>query len=82
MKFAVLLAFTWLTACASLDASQCRNAYDLGFRDGVFGLQRQDNIYQPACSRNAAQLDTARYVEGWQEGKREFDLRTVHGGVE
>jgi len=28
------------------------------------------------------QLDTARYVQGWQEGTYEFDRRKAHGGVD
>ncbi|MFN2644470.1 MAG: DUF2799 domain-containing protein [Burkholderiales bacterium] len=82
MKFLGMPALALLTACASLDAAQCRNAYDVGFRDAIFGLQRQDNAYERACSRNGVQLDSARYVEGWREGKREFDQRTIHGGAE
>jgi hypothetical protein len=65
-----------------LDTSQCRDPYDVGFRDGIFGMQRQDDVYQPLCSRNGVQLDSARYVEGWQEGTYEFDRRTAHGGVD
>ena len=82
MRSALLLAVVSLTACATIDASSCRNPYDVGFRDGIFGLQRQEDVYQPACSKNGAQLDTARYVEGWTEGKYEFDRRKAHGGVD
>jgi hypothetical protein len=82
MRFASLLAVVSLTACASLDARQCRNPYEVGFRDAIFGMQRQDDVYQTLCSRNGAQLDSARYVQGWQEGKYEFDRRKVHGGSE
>jgi hypothetical protein len=80
MRFVSLLAVVSLTACASLDASQCRNPYEVGFRDAIFGMQRQDDVYQTLCTRNGAQLDSARYVQGWQEGKYEFDRRKVHGG--
>ena len=76
----VLLAVVSLTACASLDASGCRNPYEVGFRDAIFGMQRQDDVYQTLCSRNGVQLDSARYVQGWQEGKYEFDRRKAHGG--
>ena len=82
MKLAALVAVVSLTACASLDASQCRNPYDVGFRDALFGMQRQDDVYQPLCSRNGVQLDAARYIQGWQEGKYEFDRRKAHGGVD
>ena len=82
MRSALLLAVVSLTACATIDASACRDPYDTGFRDGIFGLQRQEDVYQTACSRNGAQLNTARYVEGWTEGKYEFDRRKAHGGVD
>ena len=48
----------------------------------LVSLQRQDDVYQTLCSRSGAQLDGARYVQGWQEGKYEFDRRKVHGGSE
>ncbi len=71
-----------LTGCATLDAGQCRSAYDVGFRDAIFGLQRQESLYASLCSRHGVQLDTARYVQGWQEGTYEFDRRKAHGGVD
>jgi hypothetical protein len=80
MRFVLILAVVSLTACAQLDASECRNPYEVGFRDAIFGMQRQDDLYQTLCGRTGAQLDSARYVQGWQEGKYEFDRRKVHGG--
>jgi hypothetical protein len=67
----VLLLF--LNGCAGVDQSACANAdwYDLGFRDAIFGLQRQDNTYSSQCGK----LDVARYAQGWQEGKYEADQR-------
>jgi hypothetical protein len=82
MKALLVITVASLTGCATLDASQCQNAYDTGFRDAIFGLQRQESIYAPVCSRNGVQLDDARYVQGWQEGKYEFDRRKAHGGVD
>jgi hypothetical protein len=78
MKPLVVLAVAILTGCASLDANQCANAYDLGFRDAIFGLQRQDDVYVQLCERQNARLDVARYSQGWREGLYEFDQRTVH----
>lgn len=82
MKPSLLLAVGILTGCASLDQSACSDAYETGFRDAIFGLQRQDDIYAPACSRRGAQINVARYAEGWQEGKYEFERRKMHGGVD
>jgi hypothetical protein len=86
MKLPLFFAVASLVAagCAGLDASQCRsaNGYDLGFRDALFGMQRQDDVYAGQCSRQGAQIDLARYAEGWQEGKYQFDQRTIHGGSE
>ena len=65
--------FLLLGGCAGMDQNACANAdwYDLGFRDAIFGLQRQDNTYSSQCGK----LDVARYAQGWQEGKYEADQR-------
>jgi hypothetical protein len=76
------LAFAWLTACATIDAPDCRNAYDVGFRDAIFGLQRQEGVYVPLCEKHGAPLDLGAYGRGWQEGYYEFEQRKIHGGVD
>jgi hypothetical protein len=80
------LAFVGLTlaGCVSMDASQCRDAnwYEIGFRDGLFGLQRMDIAYDDQCSRQGAKADVGAYAKGWQEGLWEYDKRKIHGGVE
>jgi hypothetical protein len=78
----LVLTVAWLTGCATISASECQNPYDVAFRDAIFGLGPQDTIYAPICSQNGAPLNAARYAEGWQEGKYEFDRRKVHGGVD
>jgi hypothetical protein len=67
-----------LAGCASLDAQGCRDAdwYRLGFRDAMYGLQRQDFTYDSQCAAHGATVDDARYAQGWREGKYEFDRRT------
>ena len=40
---------------------------------GIFGLQPQDGVYAHQCA--GAGVDLARYVQGWREGKWEFDSR-------
>jgi hypothetical protein len=86
MKTPLLLAFASLTTagCAGMDAGECRSAswYDLGFRDGIFGIQRQDDVYAMQCGRHGAEPDRARYAQGWREGVWEFDQRKAHGGVD
>jgi hypothetical protein len=82
MRTSVVLAVSFLTGCASLDAADCGSAYDLGFRDAIFGLQRQDDLYRPLCSRRGVELDVPRYAQGWREGVYEFDQRKNHSGVE
>ena len=66
-----------MAGCAGLDASDCRGAdwYDLGFRDAIFGLQPQDEVYRDGCERSGAKVDVARYSLGWREGKWEADQR-------
>lgn len=72
-----LLAAVLLGGCAALDDAGCRQAdwYDLGFRDAIFGLQPQDNVYASQCEPRGAKVDVARYAQGWKEGKWEADSR-------
>ena len=79
MRIVLLLAACGLTACAGMDAAECRGAnwYELGFRDAIFSLQPQDSLYGPQCSQHGVQLDAANYAKGWQEGKYEFERRTA-----
>jgi hypothetical protein len=58
-----------------LEACRAANWYDLGFRDAIFGLQRQDDVYARQCE--GVRVDTARYVQGWIEGKYEADARNA-----
>lgn len=74
----MVLAVTFLTGCATVDAAQCGGAYDLGYRDAIMGLQRQDNLYVPLCDQQRVKLDTPQYVEGWLDGRQEYDRRTPH----
>ena len=71
-----LLAVFFLAGCAAIDRGQCASAYDVGWRDGIMGLQPQDNLFGPACERQGASLDRAVYRQGWLDGKHEFDKRT------
>ena len=74
MRAALLLL---LAGCASLDAQSCREAdwYRLGFRDAMYGLQRQDFTYESQCAPHSVSVDGAAYEQGWREGKYEFDRR-------
>ena len=66
-----------LAGCAGLDPDSCRGAdwYRMGFRDAMYGLQRQDFSYDSQCAAHGATVDEARYAQGWREGKYEFDRR-------
>ena len=63
--------------CAGLDSVGCGHAnwYDLGFRDAIFGLQRQEDVYALRCEPHGVKVDLARYAQGWREGKYEADQR-------
>jgi len=65
-----------IAGCAGLDANTCASAdwYELGFRDAIFSLQRQDEVYTNQCGK----IDVARYAQGWQEGRYEHDSRRSH----
>lgn len=77
MRPGLLFLALALAACSSLDPQSCRRAnwYDLGFRDAIFGLQRQEDIYALQCEPHGVKVDVARYVQGWREGKYEADQR-------
>jgi hypothetical protein len=76
MRPATLL-FLVLCGCAGPDQTACRGAdwYELGFRDAIFGLQPQDQVYAHGCAPQGAKIDVARYSQGWKEGKYEADQR-------
>lgn len=78
MRLAALLV-ALASGCAGLDPVACRHAnwYELGFRDAIFGIQPQDEIYTLQCEPHGAKVDLARYVQGWREGKYEADRRKV-----
>ena len=60
------LASLFLGGCAVLDDAGCRQAdwYDLGFRDAVFGIQRQDDVYADQCAPCGVKVDVACYAQG------------------
>jgi hypothetical protein len=72
-----VLAALFLGSCAGLDDTACRQAdwYDLGFRDAIFAMQRQDEVYAAKCEPRGVKVDVARYAQGWKEGKWEADSR-------
>lgn len=65
--------------CASLDAANCRGAdwYDLGFRDAIYRIQRQEEVYRLQCEPHGVKVDIARYTQGWREGTYEADQRAT-----
>jgi len=76
MRLAPLL-LVLLCACAGLDPVTCRHAhwYDLGFRDAIFGIQPQDDLYALQCEPHGVKVDVARYRQGFREGTYEADRR-------
>lgn len=86
MRILLALAVVSLTSigCTTMDAAECRNAnwYDVGFRDGIYGMQRMDFVYADQCGKQGVQPDVAAYTKGWQEGVWELDSRRKHGGME
>ena len=69
MTLRSLLAFSGLTltACAGMSASECSSSdwYQVGFRDGLYGLQRRDESYAYQCTQHAAaQPDRVQYARG------------------
>jgi hypothetical protein len=79
----LIVAATLLSGCATMDAGECRGAnwYDLGFRDGLYGLQRMDVVYDEQCGKHGVKLDAGAYAKGWQEGRWENESRRRRGGA-
>ena len=71
-----------LAGCAGMEAAECRSArwYDLGFRDGLFGIQPQGDLYAMQCKPHGGAVDMPRYAEGWRHGKWELDARRASSG--
>jgi len=78
--FFFLVAVVSLSACAAaeLKPDQCAAPYDIGVRDGIMGLNPQDELYGPPCARNGTPLNFAAYREGWIEGNFQYVTRTPH----
>jgi hypothetical protein len=79
LRLLLLISASALAAsgCAGFSAAECRGAdwYDLGFRDAIYGLQPQDQVYAHGCDPQGVKVDQARYGQGWREGKWEADHR-------
>ena len=60
-----------------MSSADCRGTdwYELGFRDAIFGLQPQQEIYVQQCAGQGVSVDAGRYAQGWKEGKYEADYR-------
>jgi uncharacterized protein DUF2799 len=71
------LALALGAGCASTGGADCRGTdwYEIGFRDAIFGMQRQEEVYVSHCERQGVKVDIARYEQGWKEGKYEADYR-------
>ena len=79
MKPVILGAVVLLAGCAaSLDPGQCGSAYEIGYRDAIFGMQPQDDVYAPLCARQGTSIDVTAYREGWKDGHFEFEKRAPH----
>lgn len=64
--------------CAGLDHERCRRAdwYELGFRDAIFGIQSQEELYALQCEPHGVKVDIA-YLQGFVEGRHEAERRRV-----
>jgi hypothetical protein len=74
----LLACFTLtLAGCAGMDTAECRGTdwYDVAFRDAIYGLQPQDELYEAQCSPLGVRPDRARYREGWIHGSHELFRR-------
>jgi len=63
----------------SMSEADCRGAnwFQLGERDGLYGLRPQVDQYAHQCGASKVQVAEKDYLAGWQQGKWEYDRR-VH----
>jgi hypothetical protein len=73
----LLAAALTLSGCIDMSAAECGGAnwFDIGFRDGLAGMQRMDIAYDEHCGKYGARTDTATYAAGWQNGYWEYARR-------
>ena len=73
----VALLFVVLAGCAGIDQATCHRAdwYDIGFRDAIFGIQRQDDLLALQCEPHGVKVDETRYLQGFIEGRYEAERR-------
>jgi len=86
MKKIALLALASLSlgGCATMDAAECSGAnwFDLGYRDGLAGLQRMDAIYDHQCGKYGTKTDVAAYAVGWQDGHWIYAQRAIRDSTD
>jgi hypothetical protein len=86
MRVPFILAFACLAlaGCAGMSAEECRtsNWFDVGFRDGLAGMQRRDITYEYQCGQQGVAPDSRAYLTGWQDGKWEFEKRSVRDSTD
>ena len=77
LRISAALAVAGLSACAGLDAGQCRDAnwYEIGYRDARYKLQSQVELYTQQCERHGVKVDAARYEQGLRQGRYDFPDR-------
>ncbi len=77
LRISAALAVAGLSACAGLDAGQCRDAdwYEIGYRDARYKLQSQAELYTQQCERHGVKVDAARYEQGLRQGRYDFPDR-------
>jgi hypothetical protein len=71
--------------CATMDAAECRSAnwQDVGYRDGLAGLQwTTDVVYDGQCAKHGVTLDALAYRTGWQDGKWEYEKRAIRDSTD
>ncbi len=66
LRFIAAAACSVIASGCAVTAVDCgADWYAIGARDGRLGAQPQAEFYAARCG---GQVDTARYVNGWQDG--------------
>lgn len=64
MRVTFLLCLLAASGCATMNAADCGNAYEVGQNHGMLAVNESDRL----AAQCGASFDKARYLEGYSDG--------------
>jgi hypothetical protein len=79
MRYALLACVALLGGCSAMSQGACTGAnwYELGERDGLYGIPPRIDTYAYQCARQNVNVATADYMNGWWMGNATYRDRTA-----